>query len=62
VWTGLYDRCLGDVLAVQSDVAGRIAHALASAISAQPRRATPFISRARALPDRARELSSVSGA
>jgi TolB-like protein len=62
VWTGLYDRCLGDVLAVQSDVAGRIAHALASAISAQPRRATPFISRARALPDRAREFSSVSGA
>jgi len=62
VWTGLYDRCLGDDLAVQTDVAGRIAHSLASAISARPRRATAFIPRARALSDRARGLSSVSGA
>ena len=62
VWTGLYDRCLGDDLAVQTDVAGRIAHSLASAISARPRSATAFIPRARALSDRARGLSSVSGA
>jgi len=62
VWTGLYDRCLGDDLAVQTDVAGRIAHSLASAISARPRRATAFFPRARALSDRARGLSSVSGA
>jgi TolB-like protein len=62
VWTGLYDRCLGDVLAVQSDVAACIAHALASAISTQPQRAMPFIPRARVLPDRPRvEFSSVSG-
>jgi len=60
--TGLYDRCLGDVLAVQSDVAACIAHALASAISTQPQRAMPFIPRARVLPDRPRvEFSSVSG-
>jgi TolB-like protein len=49
VWTGLYDRGLGDVLAVQADVAGRIARSLASAIAERPRRATPINSRARAL-------------
>ena len=62
VWTGLYDRCLRDVLAVQTDVASCIARALASAISVRPRRATPFTPRARALPNRARvESSSVAG-
>jgi TolB-like protein len=54
VWTGVYDRCLSDVLAVQADVASRIARSLASAISARPRRARPLIDGARTLPDRAR--------
>lgn len=62
IWTGVYDRRLGDVLAVQADVAGRIARSLAAALSVWPRHATPFIARAHALPDPARaEVSSVSG-
>jgi len=40
VWNGLYDRCLRDLLALQADVAGRIARSLASVISARPRLAT----------------------
>lgn len=54
VWTGVYDRGLDDVLAVQADVAARIARSLATAIP--PRRLRPaasFPTRARALPDRA---------
>jgi len=54
VWTGVYDRGLDDVLAVQADVAARIARSLATAIP--PRRLRPaasFPPRARVLPDRA---------
>ena len=32
VWTGVYDRCLHDRLAVQADIASRIARSLVSAI------------------------------
>ena len=63
VWTGVYDRGLDDVLAVQADVAARIARSLATAIP--PRRLRPapsFPTRARALPDRAvAALTPVSG-
>ena len=53
VWNGVYDRRLRDVLAVQADVAGRIARSLASEIAVRPMRATSPVNQAPALPDRA---------
>jgi TolB-like protein len=53
VWTGVYDRSVDDVLAVQAEVALRIADALASAIAGRPR-ATSLMTGARAFPDRVR--------
>jgi len=63
VWTGVYDRGLDDVLAVQADVAARIARSLATAIPARRLRpAASFPPRARALPDRAfADPTQVSG-
>jgi TolB-like protein len=63
VWTGVYDRCLNDRVAVQADIARRIARSLVSSISGRPWCATPPIARAATPPHRARaEASLVSGA
>jgi TolB-like protein/DNA-binding winged helix-turn-helix (wHTH) protein len=63
VWTGVYDRCVADVLAVQAEVASRIAGSVTSAIAERPRRGTTsFVPRARAYPAPARAaLPSGSG-
>ena len=59
VWTGVYDRGLDDVLAVQADIAARIARSLVTAIPARRLRpAASFPTRARALPDRAFTVSA----